>query len=143
MGKSPADRGLDLGRLTTADKLIGLGGILFAISAFLDWFKVTVDYVYQDQGPWSGVGFPFATFFLITGLVLSTHAVGSSLGYIRINPVKNWPWSRVRKYAMAPMAIAIGLYEVQGISFETGFYVALAAGVFLGLGVLIENNFET
>lgn len=130
---------MDINKLSTPEKIIGVSGILLFIASFLPWFKVSVSGFGSATGNGWDVGFLWGGIPTILGLVMVAHVVITN--FAENVKLPDLPWPQIHLGAGIAAAALVVLKFVIGEDVPTGVDVSRSFGLFLaviaaiGLGV--------
>lgn len=127
---------VDLNKLTTSDKMIAGGAIVYFVSMFLDWFSRSEGGFSISASGWDY--FLGGVIPLILILVMTAHVLISRLAPETKLPDLPLPWAQVHLFAGAAAAAIVLLRliipaEIEFGGFDTGEDFDRAFGIFLAL----------
>jgi peptidoglycan/LPS O-acetylase OafA/YrhL len=140
---------VDLNKLSTADKVIGLSAVAFLIAMFLPWYGLD----FGDLGSGSNSGWDYFLTGILPLLIVLIMVAQIALSRFSDTelPQPPIPWSRVHLVAGAVVAVLLILRTIIGSSegsgaFEVdldrmyGLWVALAAALGVGVGGFLKDQ---
>jgi hypothetical protein len=138
---------LDLSKLTTGDRVIGISAIVYLIAMFLPWYGISDSGINPSNSGWSYFLGGIIPFILIA-LVVARVAI------VRFSPSTNLPdlpipWSQATLIAAVVAAVIVVLrllikssVKVLGFSFDLdrkyGLFIATLAAIGVAVGAFLK-----
>jgi hypothetical protein len=129
---------VDINKLSTPEKIIGVSGIVLFIASFLPWFTYSAGIYDFSANGWD-TGFLWGGIPTLLGLVMVGHVVLSN--FAENVKLPELPWPRVHMIAGIVAAALVVLKLLVGakgggvVTLDRGFGLILAAIAAIGLGV--------
>jgi hypothetical protein len=139
---------VDLNKLSTADRVVGVSAIVFLIATFLPWYGLDTDFGSYKESGWD---------YFLTGMIplLLAIAMVAQIAITRFSttklPALPLPWNQVHLIAGAVILVLLVLRTVIGADagaggFEIdldrkyGLFVALIAAIGLAVGGFLKSK---
>jgi hypothetical protein len=138
---------MDLGKLTTGDRVIGISAIVFLISMFLPWYGIENEFIDETD---SGFGYFLGWIALILAIAMVVQIAVSRFSTAQMPKVGSLGWGRIHLIlgglAAAVMLLRIVLVpdvEIAGIKVaeadrEFGVFIAFLASLGLLAGAFLK-----
>jgi hypothetical protein len=135
---------VDINKLSTPEKIIGVSGIVLFIASFLPWFKVDYFGGTLTANAWD-LGFLVGPLPVLLGLVMLAHVVISN--FFENVKMGDLPWAKIHMGAGIAAGALILLKmligeSAGGIDIDRGFgiFIGLLAGIGLAAGGFLYNK---
>lgn len=129
---------MDMNKLTTGDKVLGISGIVLFVFSFFKWLGVSVDFkgVVSVSGSKSAWSFTLTLIAVLIGVVLVAY-VGAKAGGVKLPELGSVTWGQI-VLGLAVIAFLFILIKlIVGPSIDTGGLSGVSKtrkfGIFVGL----------
>ena len=137
---------MDLNKLSTGEKIIGVSGIVLLIASFLPWFSIDLDEFGEASGNGWDMDFFFGPLPVLLGIVMVAHVAISNFAPDLKLPDLPWPMIHLVAGILAAVLVVLKLLigEDGAFGFEPerafGLFLAALAAIGLGVGGFLYNK---